>query len=183
MGGRPAELLQPDLPAGELGHHLWTRDERHRIGAHHDEIGQTEQERRPRDDRAGGDGDDGNLPAAFRDGSRRLSPTVQGRDAVEHVRSARCDEEDEREPQLPRLVRRLGQPHTVGVGDGATAHRSEGADDDHVATADAADDRGDRTDDALADIPWRGLLQLDAHRAEFRRVAEGAPRVIAPLPV
>ncbi len=149
---RPAQLAQPDLDPGELPHHLRARHEGHRVGAHHDEVGQAEQQRRPRHHRPGRRRDHRHLPAAPRQGRRRLPPSVQGGDAVVDVGPARYDKEHKRDPQLPRLVRRLGQPHPVGVGDRPPAHRAQRPADDDVATVHAPDDRRDGADDPLADF-------------------------------
>ena len=120
-----------------------------------------EQERGPRDHGAGRRGDDGHLSAAAGDGGGGESPPVQGGHAVEHVGAARRHEEDEGDPELPGLVGRLGQPHTVGVGDGAPPHGAERPRHDDVAPADPADLRRDGADDPLAD---GGRLFQSGHR-------------------
>ena len=51
VGRGPAERRQSHLDTRELRHHLGPRHERHRVAAHHDEVGETEQQRRPRHDR------------------------------------------------------------------------------------------------------------------------------------
>ena len=77
---------------------------------------------------------------------------VQRGHAVEDVGPARGDEEDEGDPEVASLVCRLGEPHSVGMGDGATAHGAERPGDDCVATADTPDHRRHGTDHALADV-------------------------------
>jgi hypothetical protein len=76
---------------------------------------------------------------------------VQGGHSVEHVGPARRDEEDQRDAQLTGLVGRFGQPHAVGVRDGAASQGAERPRNDDVAPTDPPDFRRDGTDDALAD--------------------------------
>ena len=156
-----AQLADPDLDAGEFRHHLRARDEGHRLGVHDDEVGEAEEERRTRDHGPGRGRDDGHLSAAAGDGGGGPSPAVQGGHAVEHVGPARGHEEDEWDPQLAGLVGRLGQPHPVGVGDGAAPHGAERPRNDDVAPADPSDLRRDGTDDPLAD---GGRLFQSGHR-------------------
>ena len=92
-----------------------TGHEGHRIGAHDDEVGEPEQESRPGDDGSGRHRDHRHLPATARDRGRRQAPAVQRRDAVEDVGTTRGHEEHERDPEVARLVGRLGKPDPVGM--------------------------------------------------------------------
>ena len=135
--------------------------EGHRLGVHDDQVGEAEEQRRARDHRPGRGRDDGDLAAAARDGGGGAAPAVQGGHAVEHVGPARRHEEDEGDAEVAGLVGRLGQPHAVGVGDGAAPHGAERAGDDDVAPADPPDLRRDGADDPLADV---GRLFHSGHR-------------------
>ena len=55
-------------------------------------------------------------------------------------------------PSCAGLVGGLGEPHPVGVGDGAAPHGAERPGDDGVAPADPPHHRRDGADDPLADV-------------------------------
>ena len=103
----------------------------------------------------------GTWPLQRGDGRGGASPAVQGGHAVEHVGPARRDEEDQRDAELTGLVGRFGQPHTVGVGDGAAPQGTERPGNDRIAPADPPDLRRDGADDALAD---GGRLLYSGHQ-------------------
>ncbi len=139
VGGRAAQLGEADPDAGELLDHLGSRDEGDGLGRHDDQVAQTEHERGSRDDRSGDGGDGRDLAAAPGEGGGGLAPPVEGGDAVVDVRAARGDVEDEGDAEVAGLVGGLGQSDAVGVGDGASTHRAEGAGDDDVPVVDAPD--------------------------------------------
>ena len=72
--------------------------------------------------------------------------------AVEDVGTTRGHEEDQGDPELARLVGRLGEPDPVGMGDGAPPHCAQRPRDDCVVAADPPDHRRDGADDPLADV-------------------------------
>ncbi len=163
--GHPAQLVQPDLDPGEFGHHLRARDEGDRLGVHDDQIGQPQQQGRPRDDRAGRRHQHGHDAATGRDGGRGLAPAVERRHAVEHVGPARGHDEHERYAEAAGQIGRFRQTQPVGVGEGAPPLQRVRPGHHHVAATHAADARIDGAGDALADADAIGhtSIQRESH--------------------
>ena len=110
--GDAAQLVQPDLDPGELGHHLRARDEGDRLRVHDDQVGQPEQQGGPGDDRAGGGQQHRYDAAAGRDRGGGLAPAVERRHAVEHIGPARRHDEHERDAQTAGQIGRFAPDAT-----------------------------------------------------------------------
>ena len=102
-----AELLVVDVDPCELGHHCRTGDERVRVGGHHDEVGDSEKQRRPGDSRAFHDHDDRDDPRAIGQRLCGESPAVQRGKAFDDVGAAGAHDDDQREALLPGGARRV----------------------------------------------------------------------------
>ena len=88
--------------AGELGHHRRPADERVRVRRHHDEVGDSEQQRGTRDRRTVDDHDGRDDAGAVGQRLRGEPPTVQRGESLDDVGAARAHDHDQREALAPR---------------------------------------------------------------------------------
>ena len=128
-----AQLDRVEGLTGELLHHARPAHERVGLLGHHHLVGQPEQERRARHDRAGGREQHRHAPRAAHQGPGRRPPTGQGGHAVVDVGPARGDEPEQREPGATGVVGGRREHQTVGFADGAPSLLGGDLDEDDVA--------------------------------------------------